>query len=251
MALSVLPCSDECVAKRLRSLIYTWISTDGSGPPESSPILQILVGIENGAIEVNSGSTPHPSLIVGLGSALSVQHLANAIVGMYSLTRSHAEFMNMVGVSNICFFGINVIADITVMISLATRNTVMVCKHFVEDTVTHEYLRMVNSSIDSIDPLSPLSMVALVHWAIRNVNRLLVRWTTDHLSDEVPLSPPVYDMVEGTVGQMSSKCFHVDILRVVLSILNAWYGLESPLINNKIVSNIIEYHILWHKLLRK
>lgn len=242
----------RAMAIRIRGLLYSWVTTEDSSA-DSHPILETVSLMENGSPGFRYA--PLPSTIspliphaLAFGTSPTLHILAGNLINIYMYVDNPVQFMDLVAVANLAFYGVMYDAasiGVVHILSLVTRNTLTLTKHFVDESTLHEFLRITANQLSDIPSESPFVISALCYWGLRNVAREYIRWDVDRTS----AFPETRLYIEKTINVISSHNDNIDLLRTVFCVLCCWFGVDNGHATEvSSISNTIEYHILWHRV---
>lgn len=232
-------------AKKIRCLVYTWLST-GVGVSVTDPLLETMEAMKATpmVLRVKAGETLVAHALA-IGTAPSCIQLGTCLMNLYIGVRSVTEFVCMVAVANLSFYGITgTHPSPLATLGLATRNTLVVSQHFINGELLHSYLRIINYDIQHIPCDHPFALSAVCYWAIREVWRGCIRWDVDRMSP----FPEIIRYITRATNTIRHHGHSIEVVRVVFTILCVWFVVESaaPLPPPHVVEATTN-HIQWRE----
>lgn len=238
------------VEGKVRGLLYSWCYAD---PSSCGELFDALIAVENGQKDHTMVVNMYVTAICA-GTLPTVSLFTPYILGMLPMMRSPENLMSVTAVANLVHFGIYLdvwMLGISRILSAVTRSTLVFCRHFVGENMIHEYLRVINYQLDAITVDHPFAIPALIYWGLREIHRKMTRWD---VTRDTPY-PMLGKYLEDTINNILLYGHDLVVMRVVLSILSGWCGIDSvpppgiETVSRDGISSVVEQHALWCSIL--
>jgi len=220
---------------RLRSLLYTWVA-------ESPGLLLAIASMESGSIH---GGTLEDRAVAA-GTSGSSSSLGSRLMDLYADSDDNNQFLAAAAVSNLVYYALSRDPNVTPsqeLLSLVTRNTIVVCRGFIDEPQLHEFLRITQNAIRYIPGDHPYRLPALCYWAVRDLTRRYYRWETSRLSP----FPRTSDYIAAINQIVRAHGFTKEAF-AVNAVLKMWTSQPPANDVEQSVYNTVEHHVLWHRV---